>query len=428
MFFTRLKGITLFLGVLLTLNAKDLPPIGYGTWPYQGKACREKVEEALRLGYTILDTATYYDNFEGIAKAIQEKKREDLTIISKVWPSDQAPSDLKRDLEATLKRLNTSYIDIYLLHWPNSAIPIEDTLEAMEELRKAGKIREIGVSNFTINHLKKILALNIPISWNQIELSHQFYDPELLAFCHEHGIGVQAYSPLGRGNLMENSLLTRIGSKYGKTPAQVALRWTLQHDAVPLPGSGNPKHMAENLDVYDFQLTQEEMDEINARAKNGKRNRIIAEQKLGYVDEFDFSYEECWPEKKDMSLSENKALTKAANHYLAVLNKIGDNHSGYRPEEIAPLCTKNCKKVRNGKVLFERKALFAEQLRAGKEWLGAWSIQVQEILLSTESRAATIRYELATEKEENLLVIVTLYFDENYLIKEINEVHNKLEQ
>jgi len=425
MVFTRLIGITLFLGTLLTLNARDLPPMGYGTWPYQGKECRKKVEEALRLGYTILDTATYYDNFEGIAEAIKGKKREDLTLISKVWPSDQSPSDLKRDLEATLKRLNTSYIDIYLLHWPNSAIPIKDTLEAMEELRSSGMIREIGVSNFTINHLKKITALNIAISWNQIEFSPQFYDPELLAFCHEHGIGVQAYSPLGRGNLREDPLLTRIGSKYGKTPAQVALRWTLQHDALPLPGSGNPKHMAENLAVYDFELTQEEMDEIDARAKNGKRNRIIAEQKLGYVDEFDFSYEECWPEEKDMSLSENKALAKAANHYLTILNKIGD---GYQPEEIASLCTKNCKKVRNGKVLFEGKELFAEQLRAGKEWLGAWTIQVQEILLSTDSRAATIRYELTTEKKENLLVIVTLYFDENYLIKEINEVHNKLEQ
>lgn len=425
MIFTRLKGITLFLGTLLTLNAKDLPPIGYGTWPYQGKDCEKKVEEALRLGYTILDTATYYDNFEGIAEAIQGKKRESLTLISKVWPGDQSPSDLKRDLEATLKRLNTPYIDIYLLHWPNSAIPIKETLEAMEELRSAGKIREIGVSNFTINHLKKILALNIPISWNQIELSPQFYDPEILAFCHEHGIGVQAYSPLGRGNLAEDSLLTRIGSKYGKTPAQVALRWTLQHDAVPLPGSGNPKHMAENLAVYDFELTQEEMDEINARAKNGKRNRIVAEQKLGYVDEFDFSYEECWPEEKNMPLSENKTLEKAANHYLTILNQIGD---GCQPEEIAPLCTKNCKKVRNGKVLFEGKELFAEQLRAGKEWLGSWSIDVQDILISTDNRAATIRYELATEKEENLLVIVTLYFDENYLIREINEVHNKLEQ
>jgi hypothetical protein len=170
----------------------------------------------------------------------------------------------------------------------------------------------------------------------------------------------------------------RIGSKYGKTPAQIALRWTLQHSAVPLPGSRNPKHMAENLAVYDFELTQDEMDEIDARAKDGKRNRIVAGQKLGYTDEFDFSYEECWPEEKNMPLSEN--LAKAANQYLTILNQIGD---GCQPEEMVPLCADNCKKIRNGKFFFERKEFFAPQLKAGKEWLGSWSIGVQDILIST---------------------------------------------
>ncbi len=417
----------LFLGLLFMLNTNSLPPIGYGTWPYKGEECKKTVEEALEMGYTIFDTATFYNNFDGIGKAIRDKNREELTLISKVWPIDQSPSDLKRDLETTLQRLNTPYIDIYLLHWPNSAIPIAETLQAMEELRKAGMIREIGVSNFTINHLKKILALNIPISWNQIEISPQFYDPELLAFCQKHRIGVQAYSPLGRGDLINDPLLIRIGSKYGKTPAQVALRWILQHHVLPLPGSRNPKHMAENLAVYDFELTQDEMEEINTRAKNGKRNRIVADQKLGYVDEFDFAYEECWPEGKNMSLSEKEALTNAANHYLAIINKIGAAKNGCRSEEIASLCTKNCRKVRNGKLLFESRDLFAGQLDSGKEWLGAWSIEEREILIAAEERSAIIRYKLSTEKEGDLLVFVILRFDSNYKICEINEVHNQLE-
>lgn len=135
-----------------------------------------------------------------------------------------------------------------------------------------------------------------------------------------------------------------------------------------------------------------------------------------------------WAKEENVSLSENEALAKAANHYVTILHKIGEPDSNCRPEEIMPLCTRNCKKVRNGKLLFEGKELFAAQLNAGKEWLGAWSIDVQEVLLSTANRTATIHYKLATEKEGDLVVIVILHFDSNHLINEINEVHNKLER
>ncbi len=417
----------LSLALMTTLNTSTLPPIGYGTWPYKGEECTKAVEEALDMGYTILDTATFYNNFEAIEKAIRSKNREELTIISKVWPTNQSPADLKKDLKDSLQRLNTPYIDIYLLHWPNSSIPIRETLQAMEEARKAGMIREIGVSNFTVNHLKKILELEIPISWNQIEISPQFYDPELLAFCHEHKIGVQAYSPIGRGNLINDPVLTRLASKYGKVPAQIALRWVLQHHALPIPGTRNPQHMAENLAVYDFELTQDEMEEINAQAKNGKRNRVTIEKKLDYLDEFDFTYEECWPNNENKVLSKNEALTEAANHYIEILNEIGKPKNNYQSEAILPLCTDKCRKVRNGKLLFEGKEFFAAQLDSGKQWLGTWSIHVEELLISENDQAVTIRYKLSTEKEGNLMIIVILYFDSNYLINEINEVHNKLE-
>lgn len=132
--------------------------------------------------------------------------------------------------------------------------------------------------------------------------------------------------------------------------------------------------------------------------------------------------------EEKVSLSENEAIANAANCYISILNKIGEPHTGCRSEEMMPLCTRNCKKVRNGKLLFEGREHFATQLNRGKEWLGAWSIDVQEVLISTASRTATIRYELATEKEGDLVVIVILYFDSNCLINEINEVHNKLEK
>ncbi len=133
-------------------------------------------------------------------------------------------------------------------------------------------------------------------------------------------------------------------------------------------------------------------------------------------------------EESNMSLSEKEVLTKATNNYIKILNQIGTLQTDYQSKDIEPLCSTNCKKVRNGKVLFEGKEHFAAQLDAGKEWLGAWSMNVQEVLIMTDNRTAVIRYELATEKEDDLVIIVILRFDSNYLISEINEVHNKVEK
>lgn len=132
--------------------------------------------------------------------------------------------------------------------------------------------------------------------------------------------------------------------------------------------------------------------------------------------------------EENMLFSEKKTLTKAARHYVEILNKIGEPHSDCQSQEIIPLCTKNCRKVRNGKLLFEGRDFFAAQLDAGKEWLGTWSIDVREILISSDKRSAIIRYDLSTEKEGDLVIISILHFDSNYLINEINEVHNKLEK
>ncbi len=238
--------------------------------------------------------STYYKNFDAIAKALKGQDRNRFYLISKVWHHQQSPEDLRADLEQTLKQLQTDYLDAYLLHWPNSEIPIEKTLAAMEALRRDKKIRHLGLSNVSVNHLKRALEVGVPITWVQVEMHPHFYDPELLKFCKEHSIAVQAWAPLGRGRISEDAALERMGKKYGKTSAQMAIRWIIQHGCIPLPGSKNEKHMRENKSVLDFMLTKDEMEEIDRRAKSGERERFCRED-IGFADEFDFTYEQCWP-------------------------------------------------------------------------------------------------------------------------------------
>lgn len=272
----------------------NYPAVGLGTYRLTGKDCCVAITEAAHVGYRIIDTATYYKNFDAIADALKNLTRHDFYIISKVWHDAQAPKELRHDLNTTLKALKIDYLDAYLLHWPNSSIPIEHTLAAMEELRCNKKIRHIGLSNVSSNHLIRALELHVPITWIQVEMSPYFYDPQLLHFCKQHAITVQAWAPLGRGRIHEDPLLLKISQKYGKTPSQIAIRWIIQHGCIPLPGSKNKQHMLENITVTDFTLSKDEMEEIDQRAKGGERQRVNKED-AGFSDEFDFSYEQCWP-------------------------------------------------------------------------------------------------------------------------------------
>lgn len=165
----------------------------------------------------------------------------------------------------------------------------------MESMRCEGLLHHIGMSNVTINHLVRALEVKVPISWVQVEMHPQYYDPELLAFCKKHSIVLQAWAPLGRGRLKDDHLLSRIADKYAKTAPQIALKWYVQHEALPLPSSKNPEHISQNLEISGFSLTHEEMEEIDQQAKNGERERVTEETGVGFTDEFDFSYEECWP-------------------------------------------------------------------------------------------------------------------------------------
>lgn len=189
------------------IEGREYPAVGFGTYPLTGKICIDAVIQAISCGYRIIDTATYYNNFDSIAKALSKQERQEFYLISKVWPDQHSPENLRKDLALTLESLQTDYLDAYLLHWPNSKIPIGKTLIAMDELRKNKKIRHIGLSNVTVNHLKKALEVDVPITWVQLEMHPNYYDPKLLEFCKDHSIIVQAWRPLNLGSIIKDEIL-----------------------------------------------------------------------------------------------------------------------------------------------------------------------------------------------------------------------------
>jgi diketogulonate reductase-like aldo/keto reductase len=280
------------------IDNKHYPAIGFGTYPLTGEICQQVVSNAIEIGYQIIDTATYYKNFIAIGNALHLAERKQYYIISKVWPDSQTAHCMREDIHFTLTQLQTNYLDAYLLHWPCSKIPIEESLKTMVEIQSQGLIHHVGLSNVTVNHLVRALEVNIPISWVQIEMHPHFCDFSLLDFCKKNNIGIQAWGPLGRGRLATDPLLENIGKTCHRTAAQVALKWSLQHGCLPLPGSKNISHLIENFQINDFLLSDNEMKQIDQQAKTGTRERIIPEWNLNFTDEFDYSYSECWPVTK----------------------------------------------------------------------------------------------------------------------------------
>ncbi len=253
----------------------EIPMIGLGTFRSSADTLRQAVKSALDIGYTSFDTAWIYENGKDIAKAIADRDRKELFITDKLWNAFQGFESTKKAFDVTLSQLETDYIDLYLVHWPGKD-KFLDTWKAFEELYAGKKIRAIGVSNFMTHHLEVLLEnCSVPPMVNQIEAHCYYMDYKTIEFCREHSILVEAWAPLGYGsNMLKEKALEDIADAHGKTPAQVALRFLIQNGIRVLPKSVNAQRQKENFEIFDFELTDEQMESIR---KINKGQRLHAD-------------------------------------------------------------------------------------------------------------------------------------------------------
>lgn len=254
-------------------NGVNMPWLGLGVYKAkEGEEVEQAVKAALRIGYRSIDTAAFYGNEEGVGRAVRESgiPREEIFITTKVWNSDQGYERTLAAFEASLQRLGMEYVDLYLIHWPVKG-KYKETWRALETLYKEGKARAIGVSNFQVHHLEDLMAdAEIKPMVNQVEF-HPFLTQEKLRdFCRREGIQLEAWSPLMRGEVVNVPEIVELAEKYGKTPAQIVLRWDLQHDILTIPKSIRAERIRENADIFDFELSAEDMARIDALNRNSR--------------------------------------------------------------------------------------------------------------------------------------------------------------
>ena len=254
---------------ILLNNGKNIPQIGFGTSPLNDKEVAPLVVSAIEAGYRHIDTAYRYNNEKGVGQGIRDSgiERESLFVTTKLDGQFQGDDRAIGGLDESLRRLDLDYVDLLLIHWP---LPQRDeyisTWKTFEKLVAAGKARSIGLSNFKPAHIDRLLSeVSIRPTINQIQLNPNITRPEQRAYNLEQGIITEAWSPLGAGNdLLENPTLAAIGAKYGKTPGQVVLRWHIELGIVAIPRSANPGHIAQNINIFDFELTTNEIATISA--------------------------------------------------------------------------------------------------------------------------------------------------------------------
>lgn len=248
-----------------------VPAIGFGTWDLRGDVGRRAVEIALGAGYRHIDTAQMYGNEAQVGAAIRESgmARENLFLTTKIWRTRLVHDEVLKSVDESLDRLGVDYVDLLLIHWPDPAVPLEETLSAMQKAREQGRIRNIGVSNFPPSLLHRALEIAPEIVCNQVEYHPMLDQSAMLELIRAVGLFLTAYCPLGQGHLLKNRRLRRIARRHGKTVSQVILRWHLQQPGVvPIPRSSKPDHIRENLDVLGFQLSEDEMRRIHRLARN----------------------------------------------------------------------------------------------------------------------------------------------------------------
>ena len=251
-------------------NEVEMPAIGLGVFQVENDTTAEIVKNAIELGYRSIDTAAIYGNEAGVGEGIKLAlastglNREDLFITSKVWNAGLNYEETVSAYEESLEKLGLDYLDLYLIHWPGKN-KFAESWSALEDLYIEGKIRAIGVCNFNISHLQDLMknARVTPVI-NQVEFHPRLQQQSLRAFCKEHNIQLEAWAPLMQGGLLEDPTIANIAEKYGKSNSQVILRWDIQNGVITIPKSVRKERMAQNADIFDFSLTVEEMQIINA--------------------------------------------------------------------------------------------------------------------------------------------------------------------
>ena len=255
-------------------NDLNIPCVGFGTWQAaDGEVATEAVRSALKAGYRHVDTAAIYRNEESVGRAVTESgiDRSEIFVTTKLWNKCRSYELAFSAFERSLSKLGLDYVDLYLIHWPASPSQYEnfdqinlETWRAMTELYKDGKIKSIGVSNFMPHHLEALMKTDVVPMVNQIEFHPGFTQWETLEYCKKNGILVEGWSPLGSGRVLSDERLKKIASKYGKSVAQICIRWSLQHGVLPLPKSVTESRIIENADVFDFEISSADMAEIDA--------------------------------------------------------------------------------------------------------------------------------------------------------------------
>lgn len=265
---------------LVSTNGASIPAIGLGTWPLKDEDCSRAVAAALKCGYRHIDTAVMYANEKAVGDGLKAGgvPRDQVWVTTKVWWENIGEGNLQRSAENSLKALGLSAVDLLLIHWPNPAIPLAQSIAALNDAKRRGLARHIGVSNFPVKLLDEAMRLTKePIVTNQCEYHPHLDQSKVLAACRKHGIALTSYCPLGRGSVggvLDEPAVKQIAARLGKTPGQVVLRWHVQQPGViAVPKSGNAKRIAENIDVFGFTLTADDMARLSGLAR--KDGRVV---------------------------------------------------------------------------------------------------------------------------------------------------------
>jgi len=260
----------------IDLHGRKMPALGLGTWQMSGSGCERAVRTALDIGYRHIDTAEMYGNEAEIGRALAASgiDRGSVFVTTKIWSNHLRAKDVGPTVEASLRKLRSDYVDLLLIHWPNDAVPMGETLAAMQKLLDAGKTRAIGVSNFTVKLMREAIERHkAPIVCNQVEYHVRLDQSAVLDYARGRKLAVVAYCPLGRGRLVQNPVLGRIAAKHGKSAAQVALRWLVQQDGVAaIPKSSSEANLRANFDIFDFALDR---DDLKAIATLSAKDRVV---------------------------------------------------------------------------------------------------------------------------------------------------------